>query len=270
MTGGEAIGQIFLAGAGDLKIWVEYLEQAFNYAIRFDVANLSTAKNLPPEMLHAVLVAFGLALRSMGYRYAMGDIQLLPKMERRSNLPQLLTFLGLECLLVLMLFAAVRYGVFLPYRMHLEGQNKAVLGPADQEFPTLASRSTGDLIKEKESMGERVGQLKKFFSGKVSAASLVRSLGQGLPQSVLLDLISLEEVVGQETSDDKKGGRRLLVSGICYLGGAENETATISAWVKALGERKIMARSFTEVKLDEIKREKFHYRNVTRFRILGE
>lgn len=270
LTGGEAIGQIFLAGAGDLKGWVEYLEHAFNYTIRFDIANLPHTKSLPPETLHAVLVAFGLALRSLGYSSPMGDIQLLPKTERRSDLPQLLKFLGLECLLILTLFALVRFVAFQPYLMHLKGQNDSILGSADQEFPAFASRSTEDLISEKEKMIERVGQLKRFFSDKSSASAFMMSLGQGLPQSISLDYVSFEDATGKEISQSGKRRKRLNVRGICYLGNAEKETETISAWVKALGGKKIMADSFAEIKLEEIKREKLQNRDLTRFRALGE
>ena len=270
LTGGEAIGQIFLAGAGDLKNWVEHLEHAFNYTIRFDVANLPNAKNLPPETLHAVFAAFGLALRSLGYRSPLGDIQLLPKTERRSDLPQLLKFLGFECFAILILVALIRFGVFQPYLTHLEGQNEAILGPADQEYPALASRSTEDLMSEKKMMTESVRQLNGFFSDKSSAAAFLTSLGQGLPQSISLDYVSFEDATGKEISESWKRRKRLNVRGVCYLGNAEKETETVNAWVKSLSGRIIMVDSFSEIKLEEIKREKFQDRELMRFRILGE
>jgi Tfp pilus assembly PilM family ATPase len=270
LTGGEAIGQIFLAGAGDLKIWVEYLEHAFNYTIRFDVANLPNAKNMPPETLHAILTAFGLALRSLGYHSPMGDIQLLPKAERRSDPPHLLRFLGIECVLILILFALVRFAVFQPYLMHLEGQKEAILGPADQEFPELASRSTEDLTIEKEKMSERVVQLRKFFGDKTSTSSFMKALGQGLPQSISLDYVSFEDATGKDVPQGGKMKKRLNIRGMCYLGSAEKETETVSGWVKALGEKKIVADYFSEIKLEEIKRETVKNRELTRFRVLGD
>ena len=270
LTGGEAVSQIFLAGSGDLKVWVEYLEHAFNYTIRFDVANLPNAKDLPPETLHAVLVAFGLALRSLGYRSSLGDIQLLPKIERRSDLPQLLKFLGIGCISIFVLFALVRLVVFQPYLIYLEKKNEAILGPADQEFPSYASRPTEDLLSEKEKMGEKARQLNGFFSDKSSTATFMMSLGQGLPQSISLDYVSFEDAAGKGISQSGKRRKRLNVKGLCFLGNAEKETETISAWVKALSEKKIMAESFSEVKLEEVKREKFRNRDLTRFRVLGE
>lgn len=270
MTGGEAIGQIFLAGAGDLKIWVEYLEHAFNYTIRFDVANLPHAKNLPPETLHAVLVAFGLALRSLRYRSPLGEIQLLPKTERRSDLPQLLKFLGLGCLAIFILFALIRLAIFQPYLMYLEGQRNAIQGPADQEFPEFVSQSTEDLVAEKETVSGKVEQLNRFFGNKVSTAAFVKSLGQGLPQSIFLDYVSFEDATGNEMSPGGKGKKRANIRGICLLGNAEKETATVTAWVRSLSGRQIMVDSFTEIKLEEIKREKVKGRDLTSFRVLGE
>ena len=57
---------------------------------------------------------------------------------------------------------------------------------------------------------------------------------------------------------------------MCYLGNAEKETDAVSVWVKTLNEKKIMKDSFAEIKLEEIKREKFRRWNLTRFRLLGE
>jgi len=269
LTGGEAIGQIFLAGAGDLKSWVEHLEHAFNYTIRFDLANLLHAKNLPPETLHTVLAAFGLALRPLGYRSPMGEIQLLPKTERRSDLPHLLKFLGFGCLAIIICFALVRLVVFQPYLMYLERKNDAILGPADREFPALASSSVEELVGQKEKMRGRVDQLKQFFSDKASPAALMTSLGQGLPQAISLDYISFEDA-GVGTSPDGKRKKRLNIRGLCFLGNGEKETAIVSSWVKALGEKKVLAGSFAEIKLEEITRETFQKRETTRFRVLGE
>jgi hypothetical protein len=71
-------------------------------------------------------------------------------------------------------------------------------------------------------------------------------------------------------SPDVKKKKRLALRGICYLGSAEKETEATSAWVKSLGEKPAMADYFTEIKLEEIKRDKFRGREVTRFKVLGE
>jgi Tfp pilus assembly PilM family ATPase len=270
LTGGESVGQIFLSGVGDLKIWVEHLEHAFDYKIRFDVANLPRAKNLPSEALDELLVAFGLALRSLGYRSPLGNIQLLPARERRSDLPQFLRFLALEFFLIVIFFSIVRFVIFRPYLMRLEGQKEAILGPADQEFPAFASRSTEDLQSEKEQMSERVAQLDRFFNDKIPTSTFMVALGQGLPQSISLDYISIEDATKNEVPQSGKSKKRLNVRGICYLGNAEKETETVAAWFKSFAGKKAMMEQFAEIKLEEIKREKFQQRDVTRFRGLGE
>jgi Tfp pilus assembly PilM family ATPase len=270
LTGGEAVGQIFLSGAGDLKIWVEHLEHAFNYTVRFDVANLPRAKNLPSEALHELLVSFGLALRSLGYRSPIGNIQLLPKEERRSEPLQFLRFLALEFFLIFIFFAMVRFVFFQPYLVRLESQKKAIIGPADQEFPAFASLSIEDLETEKNQTNEKVMQLKKFFDDGISMSAFMMALGQGLPQSISLDYVSIEDASGNEMSPSGKVKKRLNIRGICYLGNAEKETETVTVWLKSLAGKKIMAENFVEIRLEEIKREKFRQREATRFRGLGE
>jgi len=270
LTGGEAIEQIFLAGAGDLKAWIEHLEHAFNYTIRFDSAKSPGVKNVPQETLGVLLVAFGLALRSLGYHSPLGDIKLLPREERRSETQKLLTFLGIECLAIVLLFAVVRLAVFQPYLMYLEGRSEAILGDADRENPQFVSKSLEDLVTEKEKLKERTAQLKGFFGDQYPASSFLTSLGQGLPKSIVLDYISLENAGEKGKTSSGKEKKRLNMRGICFLGNAEKETAVISSWVKSLSEKQVMADYFGEMKLEEIKREKLQNRNLTRFRIIAE
>ncbi|HOW87376.1 MAG TPA: pilus assembly protein PilM [Candidatus Omnitrophota bacterium] len=263
LTGGEAIEQIFLAGAGDFKVWIEHLEHAFNYTIRFDVAQLPSAKNITPENLNMILAAFGASLRSLGYSSPLGEIKLLPKDERRSSLKNFLIFLGIECLAILILFAAVRFVIFQPYLMHLQARSEAVLGNANRENPNYASLSLESLTAEREKLGARVRQLKTFFGDKYPTSVFLMSLGQGLPQSIKLEYVSLEKEPG-------KAKKRLNIRGTCSLGNAEKETLIVSSWVKSLSARKVMADSFSEIKLEEIKREKTQDRGITRFRVVGE
>ncbi len=270
LTGGESIGQIFLSGTGDLKIWVEHLEHAFNYTVRFDVANLPRAKNLPPEALHELLVTFGLALRSLGYRSPLGNIQLLPKEERRSDTAQFLRFLGVEFFLIFLFFIMVRFVIFQPYLMRLKSQKEAIMAPADREFPAFASRSIEDLKGEKEEEKGKIERLNQFFDNRVSMAALMAALGHDLPKSISLDYVAIEDAAGIAVSQSGTSKKRLNMRGICYLGDTEKETEAVTAWLKALSGKKVMSENFTEIRLEEIKREKFRNREVTRFRGLGE
>lgn len=274
LTGGEAIAQIFLAGSGDLKMWVEHLEHALNYTIRFDVANLPSAKNLPPEMVHTVLVAFGLALRSLGYRSPMADIQLLPKRERRSDPLQLLKFLAVECLAILILFAVLRFAIFQPQIQHLTEEDKTALSALKPEDRSaFASKTTEELAEEKGALTGRIGKLRTFFGDKIYVSDFLKALAQGTPQSISLDYVSLEDSAGsgkEKAQGRKGGGRRLNMKGFCYLGNAEKETAIVSSWLKSLAGKKVLTNFFGEIKLESIKREKVQNRDCTKFQIIGE
>jgi len=270
LTGGEAIEQLFLSGTGELKAWKEHLEYKFGQTIRFDVANMPNAKNIPQETLSALLTAFGLSLRSLGYVSPLGDIKLLPKEHRRSGPQQLLIFLGLECLAILVLFGMIRFAVFQPYLMHLVSQREAILDPVRQEDPVFVAKSLDDLAQEKTIAVGRLKRLRSFFSDTVPAAGFLKALGQGLPKSILLDNVSLKGDSGKENVSGLKGKKRLSMSGFCFLGNAEKETLIVSGWVKALAGKKAISNYFGEIKLEEIKREKIQDRDLTRFRIAGE
>ena len=270
LTGGDAIGQIFLAGTGDLKVWVEHLEHAFNYALRFDVANLPNAGNISPEILSTILVPFGLALRSLGYRSPFGEIKLLPGEERRTGLQQFLTFLGIECVVILALFAMVRLIGFQPYLMSLKAQEEAILRPVIQADPGFAFKTLDELTMEKENVRARVGQLERFFDDRIAPPDFLTAFGQGMPQSISLnDILFSEEIMPDETQTGKRK-KRLKVQGNCFLGNAEKEAGIIAAWVKALPGKKDLADYFSEIKLEEIKRGKIQGRNLTSFSIVGE
>jgi len=270
LTGGEAIDQIFLAGTGDIKGWIEHLEQAFNYSIRFDSAKFPNIKNVPPEDLSVLMVPFGLALRSLGYHSLLGDIKLLPMEERRSGPQQLWTFLGIEILIIVVLFAIIRLAVFQPYLIHLEKRSEAVLAEANLENPDLIAQSVENLKMEKEKLGVRARQLEVFFADKYPVSSFMTALGQGLPRAISLDYISLENTGSKEKALSVKGKKRLNMRGICFLGNAEKETEVVSGWVKALAGKKVIADYFRDIKLVEIRREKVQKRDLTRFRIVAE
>ena len=127
-----------------------------------------------------------------------------------------------------------------------------------------------DLLGEKEVMNGRMERLNKFFNDKISAAAFLMALGQGLPKSISLDYVSLEDATGTDASQNGKSQKRLNIRGICYLGNAEKETETVGTWLKALGAKKVMAENFGEIRVEEIKREKFRNRDITRFRGVGE
>jgi hypothetical protein len=144
-----------------------------------------------------------------------------------------------------------------------------------------------ELMAEKAALAPRIQQLGAFLQAKESPSVLLSVLGQGLPLSIALDQISLgggrsEPSSGQglpaleETARKKrkgkikKGGKQLTMKGVCYLGSAEKETNEVSGWVQSLASRKILSDYYSEIKLEDVTREKIRERSMTRFTIVGD
>lgn len=270
LTGGEAIEQIFLAGFGTLAIWVEHLESSFNYKIRFDVAHFPNEKKISPENQNAILVAYGLALRVFNVHSPLGEIKLLPKEERKSPLLNFMLFLGMKCFLILCIFLFVRFAIFQPYFFQLQKQNDAILGPLMRENPNFIDMTIPEIEVKKEKMQSRVRQLENFIKQRIPFSVLLSTLGQNLPESIAIDYMNFEDSFGGKSAKGNKNRKRMSLKGACYLGSAQRESDTINGWVKSLTEKKAMSDYFSEIKLEEIKRDKFKYHDITRFQIVGE
>ncbi len=270
LTGGEAVAQIFLAGRGDLKFWVEYLEHSLNYTIRFDVANFPNEKNIASDVLSTIIVAYGLALRALNYRSPLGEMKLLPAAERRSKPENLIGFLVVECLLVLAFFFVVQLTVFQPTIQRLKSQDETILEPLSKKSAAAVSKSISEFREENEKLNTRTALLNNFFQAKVPAYSFFESIGRGLPKSILVDLISYGKPAGASDAEKAGSKKRMDISGICYLGNSEKEAGVINAWVNGFSANKIFAEQFSEFKLEETKREKYMNYNVTRFKVICE
>lgn len=268
LTGGDSVTQIFLAGRGDLKFWVEYLEHVLNYTIRFDVANFPNEKNIAPDILSTILVAYGLALQGMNYKSPLGDIKLLPKENRVSPPQHMVIFLGLECAVLLFCFFLAWLIVLQPQLQALKNQENTIFQDAKQKYPAFGQQALGEIQQRNDGLTAKTGQLRKFFGEKVAVSGLFSELGRGLPQSVRLDYVSYEDMDAPDGSGGRK--KRFSIRGICYLGNAEKETDIVNGWVKALSGKKAYTDNFSEIKLEESKREKYNNRDVTRFRIVCE
>lgn len=270
LTGGEAVSQIFLAGHGDLKLWVEFLEHSFNYTIRFDVATFPNEKNIAPDILSAITVAYGLALRSLNCHSPLGEMKLLPVAERCSKPEKMIGLLLGEAVLISSVFLGLHFFIFQPTVQQLKNQDAAILEPLRQKDPQAESKSTDELRQEIEGANARSAQLDAFFQSKVPVASLFETVGRGLPKSILIDSMAFgkNQAMGEGAETGKK--RRIDISGICYLGNSEKEAGVINAWVKGLSANKIFLEYFSEFKLDETKREKYANNNVTRFKVICE
>ncbi len=270
LTGGETVEQIFLAGRGDLKFWVEFLEHSLNYTIRFDVATFPNEKNISPDVLSTIIVAYGLALRALNYRSPLGEIRLLPAAERRSKPENLLGFFAGECLAAFVLFLLLHFIFFQPVMRRLERHSDAILAPLTQKDPEAAKKSVVDFRQELETMNAKMKQLNNFFQVKAPVNKFFETIGRGLPKSILIDQLSFGKATGQAGEAIEGMKKRLDISGVCYLGSPEKEAGVINSWVKGLSANKVFQEQFSEFKLEETKREKFMDRNVTRFKVICE
>lgn len=268
-TGGEAVEQIFLVGHADLQLWAEYLEQVFNYKVRFDKASIASAKNLAPDVISAIFIPYGLALRAMNFKAPLGTMMLLPKEDRRSTLDQMLKFIGFEVLAIFLLFLVVRFAIFQPYLAHLGAENDRIFSSDAAADPRASSQSLEDLKKIVSDLKSRSAQLNSFLDDRISSESILRALGQGLPTSIWLDYIALEDSA-KEGGAKGKAKKRLSLKGVCFLGNLEKETETVNNWVKGFSAKSVFSKIFSEMKLEEVKRERFLNRDTTRFRVVCE
>lgn len=270
LTGGEKVEQVFLAGRGDLKFWVEFLEHSLNYTIRFDVAKSPNEKNIAPDVLSTIIVAYGLALRALGYHSPLGEMKLLPPAERKSKPENMVGFLVAEALVILGVFFLAQWAVFHPAIRSLKSQDEALLEPLSKKNASDASKTMVEFQEEKEKLRAQIAQLNDFFHAKVPAHQFLEELGRGLPSSILIDGISYEDALGSGEKQ-KEGPRKLMsINGMCYLGNSEKEAVAINDWVSGVSANKVFMEQFSEFKLEETKRDKYANYGVTRFRAVLE
>jgi hypothetical protein len=269
LTGGEAVQKIFLAGHGDLKLWVEYFEQAFNYTLRFDLAKFPAETNIPADVMGSVLVAFGLAIRSIGYKSPIGEIELLPAQERCSKPEKFFGILAAIAGAIFLVFLIVRAAILQPTIFGLQAQNDKIFGEGSGVDPAVAVRTEADLLAERDALAGRIKDLDDFAKAGVSPSELLRAIAQGIPKSISVEFISIEDAVSRGKSSGK-GAKRLNLSGICFLGSSEQEAATVNSWVKSLSEKKIFSNVFSEIRLEDIRRANAGNRSFARFKIVCE
>lgn len=267
LTGGEAVQHLFLAGQGDLKYWAEYCEQAFNYSIRFDLAKSPNEENVPSEVLGSVLVAFGLAIRALGYASPVGEVELLPASERRSKPEKFFGILGGIVAGIFVFFLLVRLAVLQPFIFSLQNQSNKMFGPESGIDSSGGRLSNSELSKRISVLGDQAAALDEFMKRHSSTADILAVLGKGLPPSISFDYISVGDVESKK-GKSAKGTKRLTLRGTCYVGNAGREAAALNAWVKTLSEDSLLMSRFSDMTLEETKREKLANRQVTNFRVV--
>ncbi len=267
LTGGEAVTQIFVAGQGELKFWVEHLEHAFNYTMRFDLATFPEGTPFSADIMNSIFVAYGLALRSAGYSSLMGEIALLPPDERRMKPEPFYSILGGCALGILVLFLLVRLIAFQPYVGKLTHEYQKILGPGSGVDSAVAEMSIELLDSQKAELASQAKLLAAFEKEKSLPWELLIALGRSTPPVIRIDYISIENTTGKR---GKLLRNRMTVRGGCVTGNAEQETAAIDAWIQQLQSEGIFKSRFSELKLEEVKREREMNQVMTQFKVVGE
>ena len=269
LTGGEAVQQVFLSGFGDLKLWVEYLEHAFNYTVRFDLAVFPDEKDIPQDVMHSIVIAYGLALRSLGYKSPVGEVKLLPPEDRQLKPASFVAILAGGAAAIFLVFALIRLVVFQPLILQLNQQYEGIFSAGSGVDQSVVSQPVAALEEQWSALARKTSFLQRATDAKARMSTLLSAVGQGIPKSVWIDYISVEKSPGKETGAASQAARMNL-RGVCFLGNAEKEAQTVNVWLKSLEGKKVFADAFSDVKLEEIKREKVMNRDVTRFRITAE
>ncbi len=271
LTGGETIGQIFLAGHGDLRMWMELLERDFHYKIRFDVARFPEKDHMPPREAATLLVAFGLALQGLDLHAPLGDVKLLPPSDRLSGPRKLLALVGWQTLGIVLVFLLIQFAILLPYRHVISRPHEKLLSDVAAGTPFFETRSMASLKAEKKDLTGKVAQLNAFFRAPLSFSSVLSGIGRGLPQAISLDAIEIgtSQSVGGEGMG-RGALHRLSLQGLCSMGNGEKETSVISVWAKALAAKRPLAEYFPEIKIASVERERAGGREMTRFLIVDE
>ncbi len=267
LTGGEAVTQIFVAGHGDLKFWVEHLEHAFNYAMRFDLATFPEGTPFSADIMDSIFIAYGLALRSAGYSSLMGEPALLPPAERRMKPKSFYSLLGGCALGVMVLFLLVRLVVFQPYVGKLTHEYQKVLGPGSGVDSSVVEMSVESLDSRKVKLASQAKLLADFEKKKSLPGELLMALGRNTPAVIRIDYISIENTTGGK---GKLARNRMTMRGGCVTGNAEQETAAIDAWIQQLQGEGAFKSRFSEFKLEEVKREREMEQVMTQFKVVGE
>lgn len=267
-TGKKEITKIYLAGNGDLVFWSSFLASVFENQISFEVASFPTKKEISKNILGAILVPIGLALRASGLKSPLGDYNLLPPDEKQVKREKIKKVVGIEFLIIAIFFIILRALILEPYAAHTQKQAMRQLSPEAANDIVLANNSIGELQNIKGGLQNRIDQLKDPSKAKSSISKTLNSLAKILPNSVWLDQISYRG--GAEASSDPgaRNKKLLELSGLCYTGDAEQEVQAINQWVsQALGQDKTIMGNFKTLTLDEVRREKAGGYDATRFKV---
>jgi len=266
----RGVMKVFLAGNGDLPFWLNFLTSIFEGQISFEIVSFPSRKDVPREVLGALIVPIGLALRAHNFKSPTGDFSLLPPEERETKRERIKRIVGIEFLIIALLFIGLRLLVLEPYVAHSQKKAREQLSPEAIADPLLSNQPLEELQKTKGLFQERILQLRDPNKSKSSISKILHALASVLPDSMWLDQISYGGKSRGEGLPEELGGRRSLeLSGVCYRGNSEQEVQTINEWVsQVLAQNKMLMSQFKTFSLEDVRRERMGYYDTTRFKVV--
>ncbi|MBI3999338.1 MAG: pilus assembly protein PilM [Candidatus Omnitrophica bacterium] len=278
-TGENRIEKVFLAGTGDLTFWNDFLTAVFGKQTRFECAFFPTKQDISRNLLSTLLVPVGLALRGLDRPSPLGIFSLFPPIERGQARPEKLKkILQLEFLVIAVVFAVAYFLILQPYAMYLRKEVATRLGPASTLVPDLTNRPLDELKTIREQLQKEVRQIGILSDDLSKMDEKLKALARLTPDSIWISEIGYRQrefqtqsvSIEDESDADQRGAQILSLVGICYLGNAEQEVETINNFVKTLTESSIFMGGFQTVTLDEVRRDTYERRDLTRFRITSK
>ena len=269
----EQVEKVFLAGSGDLIFWTDFLANTFRQEIQFEFGLFPTKQNISRNVLAALLVPIGSALRKLGAKAPLGELSLLPEEERVTQPERVQRVLIRQTLVLILLFMGVRFAILQPYLMYLEKKHRAHESRSIQLDPQLSRLPVNELEAVRDDLNKQVRDLNAIFKNKVLFGKKLEALARSIPEPIWLESITYGaagfDLSGQGEGFSWSGGgsKGLTIGGWASAGSAEEEVKAVNEWINGLDKNGTFMEGLRDVKLEEIRREQQQGKEMSRFQV---
>ncbi|MBI1977430.1 MAG: pilus assembly protein PilM [Candidatus Omnitrophica bacterium] len=270
LSGARAVERVYLAGTGDLIFWTDFLTSVFGKEVHFEFALFPTKQDIPKNVLCALFVPIGLAMRALKYKSPLGDLSLLPPVERETKPERLRRKLGVEFLIIALFFIVLRVLVLEPYVLYARRQIHHEAISQSVQDPSLLNLSMDELRMLHGDLKQQERQLTLFSKQKVALGTKLKRLAQTIPSSIWLEQITYRRAEPSSSEIAPAGKGSLSFEGHCYLGNPQAEVKAINDWANALGLDQSFLGGFNKVTVTEVRRDRYFDRDTSTFRIQVE
>ena len=106
----------------------------------------------------------------------------------------------------------------------------------------------------------------------------LKALGAHTPPAVWLSRVQYESQAGagrdssqlEPAGGGALAGAQFTFEGFCFFGNTEQEVETLNNWTRSLSEDKTFSGNFKSVTLEDVRRDEYETRTVTRFRVVAK